>query len=122
MGSADWDTYSDYSDRHWPAGLAEDIDSVERRGIPGPRLVDWGRQDCWNRDFLAALGSSTDCLEMGRSRRIAAVGFDKGHRLAESSLERMDSPERVDILAPSGNLDWDIRAVALRLVVRRDWH
>ena len=38
--SADWDTHSDYPDRHWPVGPAEDIDSVERRNIPGSRLVD----------------------------------------------------------------------------------
>ena len=113
--SADWDTHFDYSDRHWPAGPAEDIDSGERRNIPGSRLVDWGKQDCWNREFLVALGSGTGYWEREHSRRIAAVGSDRDHRLVASSLERMDSPGKGDILVPSDTPDWDT------LFVRKDW-
>ena len=114
-GSADWDTHFDYSDRHWPAGPAEDIDSGERRNIPGSRLVDWGRQDCWKRVFLVALGSDTGYWEREHFRRIAAVGFDRDHRLVASSLERMDSPGKGDILLPSDTPDRDT------LFVRKDW-
>ena len=72
---------------------------MERRNILGPRLVGWGRQDWWNRDFLVALGPGRGYWEGEHSRRIAAADFDKGHTVVEDSLERMDIPEERDILA-----------------------
>jgi len=83
--------------------------------------ADWDRPDCWNRDFLVALGSGTGYLDREHFRRIVAAGFGRDHKLVESSLGRMGIPGKGDILALSGNPDWDTRFVALRLIVRKDW-
>ena len=118
--SADWDTHSDYSDRHWPAGLAEDIDFGERRSIPGLRFVDWDRPDCWKRDFLVVLGLGTGYLDWEYSRRIGAVGFDRDHTVVESSLGKMGIPGMGDSLVPFGSVGWDTRVVELRPVECKD--
>ena len=120
---SDLERDSDYSDRHWPVGPAEDIDFGKRRSIPGPRLVDWDRQDYWNRDFLVALGSGTGYRDKEHSRRIGAADFDRDHMLVESSPGKRDIPGKGDILVPSGILGQDTRAVDTRPFVRhKDRH
>ena len=119
--SADGDRHSECSDKHWPVGPAEDIDSEDRRNIRGLRPVDWDRPDYWNKDFLVALDSGTGYPDREHSRRIAAAGFDRDHRLVESSPLRRDIPGKGDSLGPSGNPDWDTRVVDTRLFVRKDW-
>ena len=99
MDSADWDTHSEYSDRHRPVGSVADSDFEERRNIRELKVVGWDKQDCWNRDSLVAFGSDTGYPDREDSRRIAAAGFDKDHRPVESN------PGRLDILVPSGNPD-----------------
>lgn len=120
-GSADWDRHSDYSDRHWLVGPAEDIDFEGRGDSPGWRPVDWDRQDCWNRDLVVALGSGTGYLEKEHSRRIAVVGFDRDHTVVESSLGKMGIPGKGNSLVQFGYLDWGTPFVELRLFVRKDW-
>lgn len=122
MGS-DLSSHSDCSDRHRLVGPAAGIDSEERRDIQGRRLVDWDRPDCWNRDFLVALGLGTGYSEREHSRHIAAAGFDRDYTVAVRSPARMDSPAKGDRLVPSGNSDWEVRFVDSRPFVRRkDWH
>ena len=120
--SADWDTHSDYSDRHRAAGLVDHIDFGERRNIPGSRLVDWDRPDCWKRDFLVVLGLGTGYWDKENSLRIAAAGFDRDHTVVEGSLGRMDIPGKMDSLVPSGHPDWGTRFVDIHPFVHcKDW-
>ena len=119
---SDWSSHSDCSDKPPLVGLAGGIDSEERRNILGLRFVDWGSQDCRNRDFLVALGSGIGYSGRENFRRIAVAGFDRDHTVAESSLGRMDVPGKVDSLVPFGTPDWDTRFVDIHPFVRcTDW-
>ena len=118
---ADWDKHADYSDRYRPVNPVVDSDFEDRTNIRKPRLVDRGRRDCWNRDFLVAPGSVTGYSDRERSRRIGSVDFDRDHSFVESSLGKMDMPENRDSHLSFGIPAQDTRFVHTRLFVRRDW-
>jgi hypothetical protein len=95
--------------------------TVDARGKSrGLKLAVRDSQDCWNRDFVVALGSGTGYPERELFRRIVAAAFDRDHTVVESSLEKMDIPGKGDSLVRFGCLGWGTPFVDIRPFERKD--